>query len=128
MRIVVELSLSLVGGYLALGMAFAGWFHVVGLQRLDPSAAASGWGFRSVITPGIVALWPVLWLKGRRLAQGRLWWGVPGAPWSQKQLRRGHDLLWQALAIAVPVGLAAIWWRPPVVEASRLPPPLLRNH
>ena len=123
---VVESALILVGGYLTFGLVFAGWFLAAGLKRMDPAAMASGWGFRWVIAPGIVALWPVLWLKGRRLAKGRSWLGEPDAPVSPKQLRRGHQLLWQALAVIVPLGMAAaLWWRPAVIEPSRLPVPIL---
>ena len=46
--------------YLAIGGIFALAFVSVGIARVDPSAAGSSWGFRALVVPGAVALWPVL--------------------------------------------------------------------
>ena len=54
-------------GYLAAGLLFALAFIGFGARRVDPAAADSGWGFRLIILPGTVALWPWLlrrWLGG----------------------------------------------------------------
>ena len=45
--------------YLALGLVFAVWF-VTRRVQLDPAAREAGWGFRLLILPGCVALWPIL--------------------------------------------------------------------
>jgi hypothetical protein len=46
--------------YLALGALFLPLFYGVLLRRLDPAAAGATLGFRLVILPGAVALWPLL--------------------------------------------------------------------
>jgi len=53
--------------YLALGVVVAVPFVLLGLQRVDRSAASSTWGFRVIVLPGVVALWPFLlrrWIAG----------------------------------------------------------------
>src|SRR5262245_49374075 len=49
--------------YLAIGIVLLPWWHLRGLRRLDLSAAEGPWGFRILISPGLVALWP--WLINR---------------------------------------------------------------
>lgn len=58
--------------YAGLGVGFAVGFVAFGIGVVDPSARGAAWGFRVLIFPGVVALWPVLWWK-----------------WSMKVLRRG---------------------------------------
>jgi hypothetical protein len=48
------------GGYLALGVLFALPFAARWAGRLDPAAKAGTWGFRVLILPGAVLLWPLL--------------------------------------------------------------------
>ncbi len=58
------------GAYAALGLAFAVPFLARGIGRLDPGAHGSGWGFRLIVLPGVVAFWPLLlrrWLAGSAL-------------------------------------------------------------
>ena len=50
-------------GYLALGIVFATAFVTAGIGRVDPVAKESGVGFRLIIFPGVVAMWP--WLLKR---------------------------------------------------------------
>ena len=53
--------------YLAVGLAFAIPFVLVGVGKVDPVAAKGTWGFRLLILPGSVAFWPMLtlrWLRG----------------------------------------------------------------
>ena len=52
--------------YLLLGMLFAGPFVVRGVGRIDPVAARGTWGFRLIIVPGAIALWPWLLRRWRR--------------------------------------------------------------
>jgi hypothetical protein len=54
--------------YLALGLTFAVPFAVRWAGRLDPAATRGTWGFRVLIVPGAVLLWPVL---AARLARAR---------------------------------------------------------
>ena len=59
--------LILMGAYLLCGLAFAVPFVLAGAGRIDPHAAHGTWGFRLLITPGTILLWPLLarrWLKG----------------------------------------------------------------
>jgi hypothetical protein len=46
--------------YVLLGVVFALPFAVSWVGRIDPHAAAGTWGFRVVIVPGVIALWPLL--------------------------------------------------------------------
>ena len=53
--------------YAALGIVFGIPFVWAGVQRIDPVAKGAGAGFRLIILPGVVALWPALllrWLGG----------------------------------------------------------------
>jgi hypothetical protein len=55
------------GVYLLCGLVFALPFVLVGVARIDPHAAHGSWGFRVLIIPGTMFLWPLLagrWLKG----------------------------------------------------------------
>lgn len=54
--------------YTAVGVVFAIPFVVRGVNRLDPVARESSWGFRVAIFPGAVVFWPLLlkrWLAGQ---------------------------------------------------------------
>ena len=53
--------------YLGIGLLFALLFVIWGVGRIDPQARGGTWGFRLLILPGTVALWPLLarrWLRG----------------------------------------------------------------
>ena len=55
----------LVATYFVVGLAFA--FVSIGIRRVDHVADGSGIGFRALILPGTVALWPLLavrWARG----------------------------------------------------------------
>ena len=47
-------------GYVVLGILAALLFLVFGLERIDSEDKGSGIGFRAIIFPGLVALWPLL--------------------------------------------------------------------
>jgi hypothetical protein len=47
-------------GYASLGVVFALSFVSIGVQKIDPEARGAGIGFRALIFPGVVALWPLL--------------------------------------------------------------------
>lgn len=64
--IVAALLISLVV-YLACGFAFAIPFALIGVKQIDPHARHGSWGFRVLILPGAMALWPLLlrrWASG----------------------------------------------------------------
>jgi hypothetical protein len=53
--------------YVAAGLLFALPFVLRGVNRIDPVAREGTWGFRMIIVPGVVVLWPMLalrWLRG----------------------------------------------------------------
>lgn len=49
--------------YLGVGLAFGLWFAAKGAGRLDPIAEHGRVGFRLLVIPGAIALWPVLLLR-----------------------------------------------------------------
>lgn len=49
--------------YAAIGVAFALAFVTVGVARVDAAARGAPLGFRILIFPGSVALWPMLLWK-----------------------------------------------------------------
>jgi len=57
---IAETLLALLGVYLACGLVFAVAFALIGVRRVDPHAAGSSWGFRALVVPGAMALWPLL--------------------------------------------------------------------
>lgn len=69
MERLIELALLALAGYLGVGVMLAAPLHVV-LARLDPAARGAGLRFRLLITPGLVALWPVVVRRWRVAARG----------------------------------------------------------
>jgi hypothetical protein len=135
----VEIKLVALAAYLALGVLFAVAFHAAGLHAVDAGARGAGALFRVLITPGIVALWPVLAARWRRAARGA---GGPGPvhpPVAGADPQRLHRRLAIALAVLVPAAAAiGVVLRPgsPAAQsfgASVLPGPVplprvLRTH
>lgn len=120
----VRVGWGFLAAYLAAGGLFCLAFQIRGLLVLDPAAVGSGLGFRFLISPGVMALWPWLalrWLRAiRGGAQGPAFDSIP-AP---RRLRAAHALLWKTMAILVPVGLGlALWSRPTdnPLPSSKLP-------
>lgn len=52
--------------YLFAGVVFSIFFVRSWLDQLDPVAKGSTRGFRLIIIPGAIALWPWLWLRVRQ--------------------------------------------------------------
>jgi hypothetical protein len=118
----VEGALILLGGYLACGAVFAVAFHALGLARVDPAARGAGPGFRLLVTPGIVALWPLLLLRWRAASSGRSFLGSVERPVTPRGLRRLHAYLAAALAVLLPLVLAAaLAWRAPEIPPTAWP-------
>ena len=64
---IAETLLITAGIYLFCGLAFAIPFVLVGAGKIDPHAMHGSWGFRILIIPGTMFLWPLLvqrWMKG----------------------------------------------------------------
>jgi hypothetical protein len=55
--------------YALLGIVFAPFFVTLGAGRIDPSVKQSSSGFRLMIVPGVIALWPLLALRWARGVQ-----------------------------------------------------------
>lgn len=120
MLVLVRTTLAAAGAYLALGVVFAVAFQSVGLARVDAAARGAGWSFRVLITPGVIALWPVLLLRWRASARGGSFPSAAPPPGSAEGLCRLHAALVVALAVLAPlVVAAALALRPP-------PPPVDR--
>ncbi|MCZ6727295.1 MAG: hypothetical protein O7A98_08050 [Acidobacteria bacterium] len=61
-----ETTIQLATIYTAIGILFGLFFIIRGIDRVDPAAAGASGGFRLLILPGTVALWPLLawrWLR-----------------------------------------------------------------
>ena len=52
-----------VEGYAVAGLIFAVAFVSFGVQRVDAAARGAGIGFRVLVLPGAIALWPFLLRK-----------------------------------------------------------------
>jgi len=64
----VHAFLNLIAAYAALGLVFGLIFVTRGAGRIDPNATEGTIGFRILILPGVIALWPMLllrWVRGR---------------------------------------------------------------
>jgi hypothetical protein len=64
---ITSILLLLTAIYLICGLVFAVLFVSVGVQRIDSHARQGTWGFRLLIIPGTILLWPWLarlWISG----------------------------------------------------------------
>ena len=64
---IAAIFLAILGVYLGCGLAFALPFAFIGAGKIDSHASHGSWGFRLLILPGAMALWPWLlrrWLSG----------------------------------------------------------------
>ena len=55
--------------YLCYGIVFSIAFLVKGISRIDETTHGSTWGFKIIIIPGAIALWPLLlqkWIKAKK--------------------------------------------------------------
>jgi len=62
---IAQLVVDALGLYLALGLLFAVPFVARGVGKVDPDAAEGSWGFRVMVFPGVVALWPLMLRRWR---------------------------------------------------------------
>ena len=66
---VAHYIVAAVAAYVAVGLLFAAAFVTTGVGRIDPSAEHAPIGFRLLIVPGTVALWPLLamrWIRSKQ--------------------------------------------------------------
>lgn len=102
---VARMVLTCLGAYGALGLAMAPMVHAR-LATLDPAAQGAGVLFRALITPGIIALWPLLLARMRRARRGGSFVAGPPSPQAPATLRRAHRVLAATLAVLVPLLIA----------------------
>lgn len=136
METVVTLLLSLAAVYTAVGICLAPFLHARALPLMDAGTHGTGILFRLVITPGLVALWPLVLRQWRRSAKA----GAPAPPDSDhpvpaRRLRALHGLYTKAGAVLLPALAAlALWFRPgeprqadalPSVHVTPAPLPVL---
>jgi len=62
----VEIILIIVAVYLLVGVLFVIPFLIKGLNKIDEGAHGSTVGFKIIIIPGVIVLWPVLLSKWMR--------------------------------------------------------------
>ena len=63
-----EVFVAMLTWYAAAGVVFGIVFVARGVSCVDEHAAGAGRGFRMIIFPGVVALWPFLlsrWMRAR---------------------------------------------------------------
>ena len=117
----IRICLGVLAAYAVAGTLFALPFHWRGIGHLDPATRGSRLGFRILITPGIIVLWPCLawrWVVSRPDATRP----AGHQPWLDARcLRTWHRVSWQVLAVVVPVLVAAgLSFRPKAVPGSKL--------
>lgn len=103
---IVTILVYAIESYLMLGALFAMAFHVRGLTSLDHATEGAKPFFRVLITPGLVALWPVILRKWIRLRQGKPTTPDYNEPVTARALRRRHALTMQLGLVLLPPLLA----------------------
>jgi hypothetical protein len=123
-EVVASILVDAAGLYLAMGIAVAVGIHWRGLARIDPGTRGAGIGFRILITPGLVALWPWLLVVWNRAVRGSGFQGGSAVSPSAGSLRIAHVWAWRILGILVPAALALLLVsRPPTSPPTTLPVP-----
>ncbi|MDX2247225.1 MAG: hypothetical protein SF052_10635 [Bacteroidia bacterium] len=65
---IVSFVFMLLGLYLLAGLVFGVYFVFKGVEKIDEGAQGTRWGFRLLILPGTIALWPILLRKWRNVS------------------------------------------------------------
>ena len=68
--VIAQTTLGILFVYLACGLAVGVPFVLRGVDRVDASAQGASLGFRLLILPGTVALWPLLvkkWIRALKV-------------------------------------------------------------
>lgn len=63
METFISILLSLVAVYLVMGLVFSLYFSFSGVKKIDGLAKNSSFGFKLIIIPGSILLWPLLVIK-----------------------------------------------------------------
>ncbi len=67
---VAQVLVTFLAVYLVAGVVFAVAFAWKGASAVDSAARGATVGFRILITPGVVVLWPALLMQWRRARRG----------------------------------------------------------
>lgn len=73
MEEIISILFIIAGIYLAAGLLFAIVFLLKGIEKVDEGAHGATWGFKLIIIPGIMALWPLLlkkWIRSPHPLKG----------------------------------------------------------
>jgi hypothetical protein len=63
LQLIITILLVASAFYLISGAIFTFFFIARGLEKVDEDAPGSSWGFRVIIIPGCILLWPLLLKK-----------------------------------------------------------------
>lgn len=96
---IVSAVLAATGLYLLAGCLFAAVFHAGPIKRVDHAVDGAPVRFRLLITPGLVALWPLMWKRWK--TGDASWLGSQDRPVSPAALRRRHGLFIVLVLIVV---------------------------
>jgi hypothetical protein len=119
----VSAMLLLLGLYGSAGLICALWLHARGLKRIDPAVEGAGIFFRLLITPGLVALWPLLMARWQGKKQDREVLGSVHRPLEAAALRRIQAWLAWGLALLLPAAVAAALLMRPAPASSHVESP-----
>ncbi|MEO9484890.1 MAG: hypothetical protein ABJG47_15630 [Ekhidna sp.] len=59
----VDILLGVMTMYLIAGVLFSIYFYVKGASKIDEGTDGTPWHFKLIIFPGVVLLWPALFIK-----------------------------------------------------------------
>jgi len=108
---IVSAGLAFLGLYLLAGCAFAAVFHAGPIKRVDHAVDGAPVRFRLLITPALVALWPLMWKRWK--TGDASWLGSQDRPVSPAALRRRHGLLvCIVLVVVLVLAIPALIYRP----------------
>ena len=113
----------LLGLYGAAGLLSACWLHWRGLRRIDPGVEGAGIFFRLLITPGLIALWPLLLARSRGPRHGKEILGSVHWPLEAGRTRAAHAWLIWMLILLLPLAVAAAVLTRPAPSDSRVESP-----
>lgn len=103
----VRAVLMALASYLVMGIGWLLPFHRFALPAIDESARGASWGFKILISPGLITLWPVILWKWNTVRRGGNPHGRPDAPIASHTIRKSQSLLMKLIAIAIPLLVAA---------------------
>ncbi|MEM6973598.1 MAG: hypothetical protein AAF577_12415 [Pseudomonadota bacterium] len=84
--------------WLIAGAVVAGGFLLLGLDRVEPNARGA-YGFRALIIPGLVLIWPLVLWRWAVLASGG---------WDERRRHAPPRRAQAAMALTMAIGLPAI--------------------